>query len=84
MQEQYISKFKRKIETIEYRNERAMIFEKFKSKLIKAVDEIEKLGRVMHNADIVDIIWQRVSNAELRQYLAALLVKFQHLPRKYR
>ena len=84
MQEQYVSKVKRKIETIEYRNERAMIFETFKSKLIKAVDELDKRGRGMHNADIVEIIWQRVSNAELSQYLTALKVQFQHQPRNYR
>ena len=38
----------------------------------------------MHNADIIEIIWQRVSNAELRQYLNALKVQFQHKPRNYR
>ena len=38
----------------------------------------------MHNADIVEIIWQRVSNAELIQYLTALKVQFYHQPRNYR
>ena len=38
----------------------------------------------MHNADIFEIIWQRVSNAELSQYLTTLKVKFQHQPRNYR
>ena len=38
----------------------------------------------MHNADIVEIIWKRVSNAELSQYLNALKVQFQHQPRNYR
>ena len=38
----------------------------------------------MHNADIDEIIWQRVSNAELSQYLTALKVQFQHQPRNYR
>ena len=40
MQEQYVSKAKRTIETIQYRNERAMTFEKFVSNIVKAVDEI--------------------------------------------
>ena len=38
----------------------------------------------MHNADIVEIIWQRVNNAELIQYLTALKVHFQHQPCNYR
>ena len=57
VQEQYVSKAKSTIETIQYRNYRAMTFEKFVSKLFKNVDEIEKRGRGMHNANIVEIIW---------------------------
>ena len=38
----------------------------------------------MHNADIVEIIWQRVSNAELSQYLTDLKVNFQHKPCNYK
>ena len=40
MQEQYVSKAKRKIETIQYRNERANTFEKFVINLVKAFDEL--------------------------------------------
>ena len=84
MQEQYFSDANRKIDTTQYRNERAMKFTKFVRKIVKAVDELEKRGRGMHNAGIFEIIWQRVSNAELSQYLAALEVKFQHQPHNYR
>ena len=83
-QEQYVSEAKRTTETIQYRNERAMTFEKFVRKLVKAVDELEKKGRGMHNAEIVEIIWKRVRKAELSQYLTALKVQFQHQPRNYR
>ena len=38
----------------------------------------------MYNAEIVEIIWKRVSNSELSQYLTALKVKFQHQTRNYR
>ena len=38
----------------------------------------------MHNADIVEIVWQRVSNAELSQYLVDIKVQFQHQSRNYR
>ena len=61
-----------------------MKFETFFRKLVKAVDEIGKRGRGMHNADIFEIIWQRVSYAELSQYLTALKVQFQQQPRNYR
>ena len=84
MKEQYVSETKRTIETIQYRNERAMTFENFVRKLVKAVDELEKRSRGMHNADIVEIIWQRVSNAELSQYRTALKLQFQHQPLNYR
>ena len=61
-----------------------MTFEKFVRKLVKAVDELEKRGRGMHNSDIVEIIWKRVSNSELSQYLTGIKVQFQHQPHNYR
>ena len=84
MQEQYVSDAKRTIETIQYRNKISRTFEKFVRNLVKAVDELEKRGRGMHSADIVEIIWQRARNAELSQYLTALKVQFQHQPLYYR
>ena len=63
MQEQYVSESNRTIETIQYRNERAITSETFVRNLVKAVNELGKRGRSMHNADIIEIIWQRVSNA---------------------
>ena len=65
MKEQCVSEAKRTTETIQYRKGRAMTFEKFVSKLVKVVDELEKRSRGMHNTDIVQIIWQRVSNTKL-------------------
>ena len=44
-QEHYVSEDKRTIETIQYRNERAMMFEKFISKLFKSANELVKRGR---------------------------------------
>ena len=61
-----------------------MMFKHFSRKIVKAVNELEKLGRGMHNADIVEIIWHRVSNTELIQYLNFLQVQFQHQPCNYR
>ena len=84
MQEKYVSEAKCTIETIQYINEISMTFENFVSNLVKDVDELEKQDRGMHNADIVEIIWQRVSNYELSQYLTALKVQFHHQPCNYR
>ena len=42
MKEQYVIKEKRTIETLQYRNERAMMFEMFVRNLVQAVNELEK------------------------------------------
>ena len=43
MHEQYINEAKRTLETLKYRNEQALKFEKFVVKFVKAVDELDKL-----------------------------------------
>ena len=83
MQEHYISKDKRILVTISYRNERAMKFEKFVSQFVKSVNKLEKRERVLHNSDIIKLIWKKTMNPELSQYLTALKVQFQHFPRPY-
>ena len=52
MHERYINKSKRTLETLTYRNERALKFEKFVAKFVKAVDELDKRNRGMHNVDV--------------------------------
>ena len=74
MKEKYLSETKPTIETIHYRNEITMTFEKFVNKLVKTINELEKLGRGIHNPNIVEIIWQRVGNSELSHYLTVLKV----------
>ena len=76
MYEQYINKVKRIWETLTYRNERALKFENFVTKFIKAVDELDKINRRLHNSDVVDKIWKKVTNPELNQYVVALKVQF--------
>ena len=56
MQEKYVSEANRTIDTMQCRNEIAMTFKKFVSKLVKSVYELEKRGRGMQNADVVGII----------------------------
>ena len=65
MQEQYINKAKQTLETLTYRNERALKFENFVAKLVKLVDELDQINRGLHNADVVDMICHNVTNPEL-------------------
>ena len=83
MHEQYINEAKRTLETLTYRNERALKFDKFVAKFVKAVDELDKRNRGIHNVDVVDMIWKEVTNPELNQYVDALKVQFQREPRTY-
>ena len=55
-QDQYINKAKRTLESTTYRNERAMKFENFVAKFIKAVDHLEIFNCGIHNVDVVDLI----------------------------
>ena len=61
-----------------------MKFEKFVAKFVKAVDDLEKYERGMHNADVVDIIWKKMTNPDLSQYVTALKVQSQRKPREYK
>ena len=81
MQEQYINEAKRTLESMTYRNERAMKFDKFVAKFVKAVDDLEQFNRGTHNGDVVDLIWKKMTNPDLSQYVTALKVQFQREPR---
>ena len=60
-----------------------MKFEKFVSQFVESVDKMDKQGRVLHNYDIVELIWKKMMNPGLSQYVTALKVHFQHFPRPY-
>ena len=83
MHEQSINEAKRTVETLTCRNERALKFEKFVAKFVKAVDELDKRNRGLHNADVTDMIWKKITNPELNQYVVALKVQFKSEPRSY-
>ena len=83
-QEKYINKVKRTLEFMTYQNERAMKFEKFVTGFVKAVDDLEKHECGMHNADVVDLIWKKITNPHLSQYVTELKVQFQREPREYK
>ena len=58
-----------------YRNEWAKGFEKFVAKFTQAVDELEKCNRVLHNFYVIDLIWKKMIDPELIQYVTALKVQ---------
>ena len=59
-------------EMLVYKNERAMTFEDFCSKLQRALQHFERAGRAKHEGDIIDWIWSHIQNSELGQTIAAL------------
>ena len=61
-------------EVLVYKNERAMSFEAFSTKLTKALQYFEKAGRPKHDGDVIDWIWRHVQSGELSQHLSALKV----------
>ena len=77
MQEQYINEAKRKLESMTYRNERAIKFEKSIANFVKAVYDLEIFDRRMHNADVVDLIWNKMTNTDLSQYVTSLNIQFK-------
>ena len=40
-----------------YKNERAMLFEKFQERFLKSINDLGKANRPMNSADIIDKIW---------------------------
>ena len=69
-----INEAKRTLQSIQYRNERSMPFEKFVDKFQQAIDDLEAGGRPMHNDDIIDMLWPKIINNEIREYIVALKV----------
>jgi hypothetical protein len=61
-------------EVLVYKNERAMSFEAFSTKLTKALTYFERAGRPKHDGDVIDWIWRHVQSGELSQHLSALKV----------
>ena len=60
-----------------------MKFEKLVSQFLKSFENLEKRGRGLHNADFVNLIWKKMMNPELIQYVTTLKVHIQRLPRPY-
>ena len=83
-QQEKINEANRILETLVYKNERAMSFELFSSKLQGAVDTLQECGRTPHDGDIVDRLWNKILNSELNPFVEALKVQYNQNPRTYR
>jgi len=83
MQDMYINEAKKTIETIAYKNERAMKFEIFSGKLQNAVNVLETYGRGMHNEDIVDMLWTKLQSADLAMFVSSLKVDYRRNRQDY-
>ncbi len=79
-----INEAKKTLQTLQYRNERSMPFEKFVDKFQRAVDDLEAGGRPMHNDDVIDTLWPKIINNEIREFVTALKVDQARNPRGFR
>ena len=79
-----INEAKKTIQSLQYRNERSMAFEKFVDRFQRAIDDLEAGGRPMHNDDIVDTLWPKIMNNEIKEFVVALKVDQARNPRGFR
>ena len=77
MQDMYVNEAKKTLETISYKNERAMKFEIFSGKFQNAINVLSMYGRAMHNEDIVDLLWPKIQSADLAMFLSSLKVDYR-------
>ena len=71
------------LETLSYRNERAVIFEVFNSKFHTAVNILDSYSRNMHNKDFVVLFWTKLNNAGLAMFVASIKVDYRRNNQKY-
>ena len=83
MQDMYINKARKTLETLFYRNERATKFEVFNRKLQNSVNILDSYGRTKHNKDVVNLLWKKFNNSELAMFVASIKVDYCHNCQKY-
>ena len=71
------------MDTLVYKNERALTFELFSSKIQGAVDALVDCNREPHDGDIVDKLWKKIQNPELSSFVEALKVQYSQQPRTF-
>ena len=83
MQDRYINKAKKILETLFYSNERAIKFEVFNNKFQNVVNILYSYDCTMHNKDIVDLFWKKSNNTELAMFVASIKVDYCRNRQKY-
>ena len=78
-----INEANRILDTLVYKNERALTFELFSSKIQGAVDALVDCNREPHDGDIVDKLWKKIQNPELSSFVEALKVQYSQQPRTF-
>ena len=76
MQDMYINEAKKTLETLSYRNDRAMKFKVFNSKFQNKVNILDSYGCTVHKKDVVDLLWTELNNAELTMFVALTKVYY--------
>ena len=77
MQDIYINDTKQTLENVSYKSNRAMKFEIFSGKFQNAVNVLETYGRVMHDEDIMEMIWLKLQSAEFPMFVSYLKVEYR-------
>ena len=83
MQDMYINEAKKTLETLSYRNERAMKFDVYNRKFQNSVNILDSYGHTMHNKDVVDLLWKKLNNAKLTMFVASIKVNYRRNCQKY-
>ena len=60
-----------------------MKFEVFNIKFQNEVKILDRYGRTMHNKDVVDLLWKKLNNAELTNFVASIKVNYRRNRQKY-
>ena len=83
MQYMYINEDKKTLDTLSYRNERAIKLEVFNSKFQNSVNILDSYGCTMHNKDVIDLLWNKLNNSELAMFVASIKVDYCRNHHKY-
>ena len=78
MRNMYINEASKTLDTLSYRDERAMKFKVFNSKFKNAVNILDSVGRIMHNKDVIELLWTKLNTAELTVFVTSIKVDYRH------
>ena len=79
----YINEARKSLETLYYRNGRAMKLEVFNRSFQNSVNILDSYGCTMHNKDVIDLLWKKLNNAELAMFVASIKEDYCRNRHKY-